>query len=102
MNGLIVFIGGGFGALVRYLLCIILPISISGGLGYLISGHLDLNVFIQSFAGLTTGTYIGAKFTRLIPSNLLRYIMVSMPISGAIMLILKSNWLVIRRDYFGS
>ena len=89
--GLMLFFGVELYIAVGTTMMIILPISISGGLGYLISGHLDLNVFIQSFAGLTTGTYIGAKFTRLIPPNLLRYIMVSMPISGAIMLILKSN-----------
>lgn len=89
--GLMLFFGVELYIAVGTTMLIILPISISGGLGYLISGHLDLNIFIQSFAGLTVGTYIGAKFTRLIPSYILRYIMVCMPISGAIMLLLKAH-----------
>lgn len=89
--GVMLFFGVELYIAVGTTMMIILPISISGGLGYLVSGHLDLYVFFQTFVGLTAGTYIGAKFTRLIPASILRYIMVSMPISGAVMLILKQN-----------
>lgn len=89
--GLMLFFGVELYIAVGTTMMIILPISISGGLGYLVSGHLDLYVFLQSFIGLTSGTYIGAKFTRLIPATILRYVMVSMPISGAIMLIMKTS-----------
>ncbi len=35
-----------------------------GGLGYLIEGHLDMTLFFQVVAGLMSGSYVGAKFTR--------------------------------------
>lgn len=88
--GLMLFFGVELYIAVGTTMMIILPISISGGIGYLTSGHLDLNIFAQTLIGITLGTYVGAKFTRLFPHNLLRYIMVSMPISGAILLILKN------------
>lgn len=89
--GLMLFFGVELYIAVGTTMMIILPISISGGIGYLLSGHLDLNVFAQSLAGITAGTYLGAKFTRLFPPRLLRYIMVCMPISGGILLLLKNH-----------
>lgn len=89
--GLMLFFGIELYIAVGTTMMIILPISISGGLGYLVSGHLDLYIFLQSLVGLTFCTYIGAKFTRLISVAIMRYIIVSMPISGAIMLIMKIN-----------
>lgn len=41
-----------------------LPIALFGGIGYLINGHLDFSLLSKVVAGLMTGTYIGAKFTR--------------------------------------
>lgn len=68
---------------------IILPISVSGGLGYLISGHLDLYIFAQTLCGLSVGTFFGAKLTRLIPPQLLRCVLMCMPGAGGIILLLK-------------
>lgn len=68
---------------------IILPISISGGLGYLFNGHLDLIIFLQTLGGLTLGAYFGAKLTRLAPRNVLRYIVLCMPSIGGLLLLCK-------------
>lgn len=35
--------------------------------GYLLEGNLDFTLFVQVVAGLITGAYIGAKFTRAFP-----------------------------------
>lgn len=51
MNGIFVFIGGGFGALVRYLLCLILPKISYFPAGTLISNFLGC--FIAAFVFLT-------------------------------------------------
>ena len=67
---------------------IILPIAASGGLNYLFSGMLDSAVFIQTLAGLTIGSFIGAKFTHLIPKDRLRYLMISMPLIGGLLLLM--------------
>ena len=67
---------------------IILPISASGGLGYLASGHLDMWIFLQTLAGLTMGAWIGAKMTHLAPLSLLKASIVALPtIGGGIMLL---------------
>lgn len=68
---------------------VILPISVSGGLGYLVNGHLDFYIFLQTFGGLTIGAYLGAKLTRLASRNTLRYIVLSMPTIGGLMLLFK-------------
>ncbi|WP_182187622.1 sulfite exporter TauE/SafE family protein [Pectinatus frisingensis] len=67
---------------------VIIPISAFGGLGYLIAGHLDLYLFIQTLLGLMIGSFIGAKFTRLVPPSLLKVFMVLMPVLGGLILIL--------------
>ena len=67
---------------------IILPISIAGGVGHLLSGHLDLNIFIQTLCGLVIGAFVGAKFTRLIPKNILKYIILSIPSIGGLLLLI--------------
>ncbi len=69
---------------------IILPIAISGGLGYLLSGFLDMMLFVQVLLGLMIGAYVGAKFTRHAPRWLLKWAMVMMPgLAGLLMIILK-------------
>lgn len=68
---------------------VILPISVSGGLGYLVNGHLDFYIFLQTLGGLTIGAYLGAKLTRLASRNALRYIILSMPTIGGLMLLFK-------------
>lgn len=67
---------------------VILPISASGGLGYLISGHLDVWIFLNTLAGLTAGAWIGAKMTHLAPRAVLKASIVALPaLGGSIMLI---------------
>lgn len=67
---------------------IILPISASGGLGYLASGHLDMWIFLQTLAGLTVGAWMGAKMTHLAPLPLLKASIVALPtIGGGIMVL---------------
>ena len=66
---------------------IILPIAASGGLSCLVNGMMDPVVFIQTLAGLTIGSFIGAKFTHLIPKDTLRYLMISMPMIGGLLLL---------------
>lgn len=68
---------------------VILPISVFGGLGYLVNGHLDFYIFFQTLGGLTIGAYLGAKLTRLASRNTLRYIVLSMPTIGGLMLLFK-------------
>lgn len=68
---------------------VILPISVAGGLGYLISGHLDLVIFLQTLSGLSLGAYVGAKFTRLLPPRLLKALILAMPTIGGLLLIFK-------------
>ncbi len=68
---------------------VILPIAVFGGLGYLLEGNLDFTLFIQVVAGLMTGAYIGAKFTRRIPQKVLKVVMTIIPGIGALVLFLE-------------
>lgn len=68
---------------------VIFPIAVTGGLSYLLGGIMDVQVFLQTLAGLTIGSFIGAKFTHLIPKHILRYIMISMPLIGGIVLLIQ-------------
>ena len=68
---------------------IILPISVTGGVSYLLYGQLDPYIFVQTLGGLVIGSFVGAKFTRMIPKNILRYIVVSLPTTAGLMLILR-------------
>ena len=45
--------------------------------------------FIQTLAGLAIGSFIGAKFTHLIPKDRLRYLMISMPLTGDLLLLMR-------------
>ena len=67
---------------------IILPISASGGLGYLTSGNLDFTIFLQTVFGLMIGAFIGSKFTHLAPKPILKFAIVAMPTIGGLILLL--------------
>ena len=68
---------------------IIVPISISGGIGYLLYGQLEPWLFIQTLVALSLGSYAGAKLTHLAPLPVLRFWIVALPtIGGAIMILL--------------
>ncbi|CVK19271.1 sulfite exporter TauE/SafE family protein [Sporomusa sphaeroides] len=64
-----------------------LPIALFGGLGYLINGHLDFSLLAKVIAGLMTGTYIGAKFTRRLSPVILKTTMVTIPVIGGLLLL---------------
>lgn len=87
---LLIFFGLPLFQSVGTTMLIILPIAVSGGLGYLISGYLDMMLFVQVLLGLMIGAYVGAKFTRLAPRWLLKAAMVAMPgLAGVLMIVLK-------------
>lgn len=65
---------------------VIIPISAFGGLGYLMAGHIDLYLFVKTLFGLMLGSFIGAKFTRLVPAPILKCFMVFMPVLGGLIL----------------
>ena len=66
---------------------VILPISAAGGLGYLLNGRLDLDIFVQTLLGLMIGAFVGAKCTHLAPRPLLKFAIVALPtIGGFIMM----------------
>ena len=66
---------------------IILPISASGGLGYLLNGNLDFPIFIQTLLGLMIGAFIGSKCTHLAPRPFLKFCIVAMPTVGGLILL---------------
>lgn len=69
---------------------VILPISASGGLGYLVSGHLDVWIFLNTLAGLTAGAWVGAQMTHLAPPAVLKASIAVLPaLGGSIMLIFR-------------
>ena len=69
---------------------IIVPISISGGIGYLLYGQLEPWIFFQTLTALTLGSYLGAKMTHLAPLPILRFCIVALPsIGGGIMILFR-------------
>ena len=87
---LLIFFGLPLFQSVGTTMLIILPMAVSGGLGYLLSGFLDITLFIQVLLGLMIGAYTGAKFTRHAPRWLLKTAMVIMPgLAGVLLLVLK-------------
>ena len=85
---LMLFFGISLYTAIGTTMMIIFPIAAAGGLSYLAGGMMDPPVYIQTLAGLTIGSFIGAKFTHLIPKELLRYLMISMPLIGGLLLLL--------------
>ena len=65
---------------------IILPISASGGLGYLFNGRLDMAIFVQTLLGLMIGAWFGAKGTHLAPLPVLKAAIVALPTIGGIIM----------------
>ena len=69
---------------------IIVPISVSGGIGYILYGQLELQLFIQTLVGLSVGSYFGAKLTHLAPLPVLRFWIVALSaIGGTIMVLFR-------------
>ncbi len=66
---------------------VILPISVAGGLGYLLQGQLDFSIFLQTLIGQFIGAYLGAKLTHLAPLPILKFSIVAMSTTGGIVLL---------------
>ncbi|MCR2804644.1 sulfite exporter TauE/SafE family protein [Paenibacillus soyae] len=66
---------------------VIVPIAVAGGAGFYGSGHLDLKLLAVVLAAITAGSYIGAKFTKRLPSAMLKVSMVTIPMLGATLLL---------------
>jgi len=69
---------------------VILPIALLGGVGYMTAGYLDMALLFKVTVGLMTGAYIGAKFTKRLPSVILKTAMVVVPIVGGLLLVFGS------------
>ena len=67
---------------------IILPISVAGSFGYILNGHLNMAVFVQTFLGLVIGSFIGAKFTSLAPRPVLQAVVTVTPFVGGLVILL--------------
>ena len=67
---------------------VIIPISAAGGLGYLLNGHLDMTLFVETLAGLMIGAWFGAKATHLAPRPFLKVCIVGMSAVGGLILLL--------------
>ena len=67
---------------------VIIPISAAGGLGYLLSGHLEPVLFLETLLGLMVGAWFGAKATHLAPLPLLKFCIVGMSAAGGVILLL--------------
>ncbi len=65
------------------------PIAFMGGFGYLVGGFIDLTLYAQVVAGLISGAYIGAKFTRRLPVLVLKVSMAALPILAATLMLLR-------------
>ncbi|EKU70480.1 sulfite exporter TauE/SafE family protein [Selenomonas sp. F0473] len=66
---------------------IIVPISISGGIGYLLYGQFELMIFLQTLTALSVGSWFGAKLTHLAPRSVLRFFIVALPAAGGAIMI---------------
>mgnify|MGYP004448463033 FL=1 len=68
---------------------VILPIAVSGGIGYFLEGNLNFILLVAVLIGLTLGAYIGAKGTRRVPKWFLQFMMVATPFLGGVLLLIK-------------
>lgn len=86
--GLLIFFGMTLYQSAGTTMLVILPIALMGGIGYLTAGNLDLSLLVKVTAGLMSGAYIGAKFTKRLHPNVLKTTMVTIPALGGIILLL--------------
>ncbi len=88
--GLLIFFGMSVQLAAGTTMLVTVPIALLGGFGYLTDGNLDLLLLAKVVAGLITGTYIGAKFTRRLPPTVLKITLVIVPSLGGLLLIFGS------------
>jgi uncharacterized protein len=84
---LLVFMGLSLRKVAGTTMLIILPIALFGAIGYNQSGYLDFSLLFKVIAGTMVGSYLGAKFTNMAPTYILRAAMIITPlVSGLLML----------------
>ncbi|WP_037359481.1 sulfite exporter TauE/SafE family protein [Selenomonas sp. oral taxon 892] len=66
---------------------IIVPIAVSGGIGYVFYGQFEMWIFLQTLTALSIGSYCGAKLTHLAPRTVLRFWIVALPSIGGLIMI---------------
>jgi len=88
--GLLIIFGCSIQKSVGTTLLIILPIALIGGMGYFTVGYLDVVLFLKVVTGTVIGSYIGAKFTNRLQSNVLKFLMIATPAFSAIILFFGS------------
>ena len=86
---LMIFFGVSLLKTVGTCMLVILPISIAGSAGYILNGHLDMGIFVQTFLGLVVGSFVGAKFTSLAPRPVLQAVVTATPLVGGLVIFLS-------------
>jgi uncharacterized protein len=84
--GLLIIFGLSVQKVAGTTMFIIVPTALTGGLGYLAAGYLDMTLLFQVVIGLMAGTYLGAKFTKRLHPMILKTAMVGVPVLGALLL----------------
>lgn len=87
--GLLTVMGLSINQSVGTTMLVILPIALAGGIGYYFDGYLDFQLLLEVLAGTMVGSYIGAKFTNLVPQKVLKCAMVLTPIVAAAILFIS-------------
>jgi uncharacterized protein len=72
----------------------IMTIAIFASVGFMQTGNFDWLLLLQVTVGTMIGSYVGAKFTKRAPKMVLRLSMMSIPIAGGILLLVR-NWLLV-------
>jgi uncharacterized protein len=86
--GLLIFLNLTLRQSIGTTMLVIIPISIGGGIGYLFEGYVDFLLLSQVLVGTLIGAYIGAKFTNLAPSVVLKTAIFFVPIAAGIIMII--------------
>jgi uncharacterized membrane protein YfcA len=86
--GLLTLLGMSVRSAAGTTMLIIIPIALSGAISDLSAGVIDLHLLVEVVMGTMVGTYFGAKFTKRVPSVVLRTSLMILPfIAGTILLL---------------
>jgi len=84
---LLLFMGSSLQKVSGTTMMIILPIALFGAIGYNQAGYLDIPLLIKVVCGTMIGSYIGAKFTNIAPTFVLRFAMITTPLLSGLLLL---------------
>lgn len=79
-------LGHSINSTVGTTMLILIPISLSASLGFIQNGFFDALLFFKVVLGTMIGSYLGAKLTKKLPVQMLRYGMVLTPVVSAILM----------------